>query len=427
MEKQTIVSKLTGDSYFKIKHPSGLDILVCEMPGFSSTEALFGTKYGSVNTMFKTKADKDYTVVPEGIAHFLEHKLFENEDSDVFELYAKTGASANAFTSFDKTCYLFGCSQNWQESLRILLSFVQSPYFTKESVDKEQGIIGQEINMCNDDPSWRVLFNMLRSMYKNHPVRIDIAGTIESIAQIDADLLYKCYNTFYNLHNMVLVIAGNVNTDEVLKIADEELKPCENIELETVFPEEPYEVAVKEIRENRPVGVPMFNIGIKCKALDGYASVKAEMECDTVMNILCDTSSPLYKEMMDEGLINSTFGTEVFCGDGFFSLIFSGESNKPEEVMHRIFKEIEKAKADGLDKEHFEVIKKSNYGKAIKRWNGPNYVANALINSYFSGVSGFDSFEILSEMKYEDVQRCLCEMFDTENYVLSIIESGENG
>lgn len=427
MEKQTIVSKLTGDSYFKIKHPSGLDILVCEMSGFSTTEALFGTKYGSINTMFKTKSDKDYTIVPEGIAHFLEHKLFENEDSDVFELYAKTGASANAFTSFDKTCYLFGCSENWQESLRILLSFVQSPYFTKESVAKEQGIIGQEINMCNDDPSWRVLFNMLRSMYHNHPVRIDIAGTIESIAQIDADLLYKCYNTFYNLHNMVLVIAGNVNVDEVLKIADEELKPCENIELETVFPDEPYEVAVKEIHENRPVGVPMFNIGIKCKPLNGYASVKAEMEADTVMNILCDTSSPLYKEMMDEGLINSTFGTEVFCGDGFFSLIFSGESDRPKEVMDRIFKEIEKAKTEGLDEEHFEIIKKSNYGHSIKKWNGPNYVANSLINSYFSGVSGFDPFEILSEMKYEDVQRCLCEMFDTENYVLSIIESGENG
>lgn len=427
MEKQTIVSKLTGDSYFKIKHPSGLDILVCEMSGFSSTEALFGTRYGSINTMFKTKSDKDYTVVPEGIAHFLEHKLFENEDSDVFELYAKTGASANAFTSFDKTCYLFGCSENWQESLRILLSFVQSPYFTKESVAKEQGIIGQEINMCNDDPSWRVLFNMLRSMYHNHPVRIDIAGTIESIAQIDADLLYKCYNTFYNLHNMVLVIAGNVNVDEVLKIADEELKPCENIELETVFPDEPYEVAVKEIHENRPVGVPMFNIGIKCKPLNGYASVKAEMEADTVMNILCDTSSPLYKEMIDEGLINSTFGTEVFCGDGFFSLIFSGESDRPKEVMDRIFKEIEKAKTEGLDEEHFEIIKKSNYGHSIKKWNGPNYVANSLINSYFSGVSGFDAFEILSEMKYEDVQRCLCEMFDTENYVLSIIESGENG
>ena len=210
MEKKIITNEKTGDKYVYIKHDSGLDILVCEMEGFSTTEALFGTKYGSINTRFKTGKDKDYTVVPEGIAHFLEHKLFENEECDVFDLYAKTGASANAFTSFDKTCYLFSCSDNYKASLEILLSFVQSPYFTKESVDKEQGIIGQEIRMYEDNPSWRVFFNLLSILYHSHPVKIDIAGTIDSIAKIDADLLYKCYNTFYNLHNMVLAIAGNV-------------------------------------------------------------------------------------------------------------------------------------------------------------------------------------------------------------------------
>ena len=154
MEKSIIKSERTGDSCIHVKHKSGLDIYICEMPGFSSVEALFGTKYGSVNTMFKMRDDEDYTVVPEGIAHFLEHKLFENEDCDVFELYAKTGASGNAFTSFDKTCYLFNCSKNYQESLRILLDFVQKPYFTQATVDKEQGIIGQEIKMTNDNPDW---------------------------------------------------------------------------------------------------------------------------------------------------------------------------------------------------------------------------------------------------------------------------------
>ena len=156
----TISSPNTGDKYTHIHHKSGLEILVCEMEGFSTTEAMFGTKYGSINTQFKTAADKDYCTVPEGIAHFLEHKLFENEDCDVFDLYAKTGANANAFTSFDKTCYFFSCSDNFKASLEILLSFVQSPYFTPESVAKEQGIIGQEIRMCDDDPGWRVFFNM---------------------------------------------------------------------------------------------------------------------------------------------------------------------------------------------------------------------------------------------------------------------------
>ncbi|MDE6666274.1 MAG: insulinase family protein, partial [Ruminococcus sp.] len=215
MEKNVIKSSRTGDSCIHVKHKSGLDIYICEMEGFSGTEALFGTKYGSVNTMFKMRDDEEYTVVPEGIAHFLEHKLFENEDCDVFELYAKTGANGNAYTSFDRTCYLFSCSKNYQDSLKILLDFVQKPYFTKASVDKEQGIIGQEIQMTNDNPEWRVFFNMLRCMYHNHPVKIDIAGTIESIAQIDADLLYKCYHTFYNLNNMVISIAGNIKADEV--------------------------------------------------------------------------------------------------------------------------------------------------------------------------------------------------------------------
>ena len=312
MEKKIIACDKTNDKYTHIKHSSGLNILVWEMDGFSTTEALFGTKYGSINTRFKTNKDKDYTVVPEGIAHFLEHKLFENEDTDVFELFAKTGASANAYTSFDKTCYLFSCSDNYKESLEILLNFVQSPYFTKESVDKEQGIIGQEIRMCDDNPSWRVFFNMLNGLYKSHPVKIDIAGTIESIAKIDADLLYKCYNTFYNLNNMVLVVAGNVKADEVIDIADKCLKPSEDIELETVFLDEPDEVVKSEIVDNLPVGTPMFNIGFKVKPRSAYENLKLEMELHVAMNVLSDAASPLYKRLTDEGLINSTFSTEIF-------------------------------------------------------------------------------------------------------------------
>ena len=254
MEKEILTSSRTGDSCIHVKHSSGLDIYICEMNGFSSIEALIGTKYGSVNNIFKNAADSDYTTVPEGIAHFLEHKLFENEDCGVFELYARTGASCNAFTSFDKTCYLFSCSKNYEENLKILLDFVQKPYFTKENVDKEMGIIGQEIKMTNDNPEWRVFFNMLRGMYHAHPIKIDIAGTVESIAQIDADLLYKCYDAFYNLNNMVLSIAGNISADKVLEICDQCLKPSADKGLETVFPEEPAEIVTSEVTEKLPVG-----------------------------------------------------------------------------------------------------------------------------------------------------------------------------
>lgn len=422
MEIQEIFCSQTGDKCNYIKHHSGLDIYICEMNGFSTTEALFGTKYGSINTMFKTKSDKEYTVVPEGIAHFLEHKLFENEDCDAFAQYAKTGANANAYTSFDRTCYLYSCSDNYLESLKILLNFVQNPYFTQETVDKEQGIIGQEIQMCNDNPGWKVFFNMLQGMYHNHPVRIDIAGTVESIAKIDAELLYKCYNTFYNLHNMVLVLAGNVKTNDVLSVADELLKPCKNIELETVFPEEPYEIVKSEVSEHLPVGSPIFNIGIKCRPLSGYDRLKANMECYIAGSVISNPSAPLYKRLIDEGLINSTFGFEVFDGDGFFTLIFSGESSDPKLLLSRLTDEIERVKAEGLDRSLYDSIKKSTYGILIMESNNAEAVAANLISAFMSGVEPYDSIKILSEMTYDDVQKTLNERFDINNLTISVVE-----
>ena len=194
MKKQVFESPI-GESYIKAELDCGLKIYIMEKPQYSSSFAIFGTKYGSVDTCFSKNGGEQITV-PEGIAHFLEHKLFESEEGDVFSKFAQTGASANAFTSFDRTCYLFSCSDNFYENLGTLLSFVQSPYFTAETVQKEQGIIGQEIRMYDDSPAWRVMFNMLMNMYHCHPVRIDIAGTVESIAQIDHELLYKCYETF---------------------------------------------------------------------------------------------------------------------------------------------------------------------------------------------------------------------------------------
>lgn len=421
--KQIIKNELTGDEYTHIHHKSGLNILVWEMEGFSTTEALFGTKYGSINTRFKTCDDKEYTVVPEGIAHFLEHKLFENEDCDVFDLYAKTGASANAYTSFDKTCYLFSCSDNYRESLDILLSFVQSPYFTKESVDKEQGIIAQEIKMCNDNPGNRVFYNMLRCLFHNHPVKIDIAGTVESIAQIDAQLLYKCYNTFYNLHNMVLVVAGNVKADEVLEIADRRLEECKDLRLETLFQSEPDSIVKKEMIDKMSVGLPIFNIGYKSSPCSGYSRIKAELEAYVATSIMSDPSSSLYKSLMDEELINTTFSTEVFTGDGYFTVIFGGESKNPREVYKRINNEIERIRTDGLNRNIYDNIKKCTYGSSIRELNNPEAVASLMINSYFEDVSPFDTLKVLSEMTYEDVMKCICERIIPDRSAISIIEN----
>lgn len=422
MEKKILTSKRTGDSCIHVKHSSGLDIYICEMPGFSSVEALFGTKYGSVNTMFKMRDDKEYTVVPEGIAHFLEHKLFENEDCDVFELYAKTGANGNAYTSFDKTCYLFNCSANYQESLKILLDFVQKPYFTQATVDKEQGIIGQEIKMTNDNPEWRVFFNMLRCMYHEHPVKIDIAGTVESIAKIDADLLYKCYYTFYNLNNMVLSIAGNIKADEVLAICDECLRPCEDKGLETVFPDEPDTVVESEIYEIQPVGAPIFHIGYKCRPCSGQERLKKSMAASLAVSLITDASTEMYKKLLDEGVINSSFGGEVFVGDGYFSVIFSGESGSPEIIRDSIRNEAERLISEGINEKDFQRIKKSAYGMSVRELNNVEVVANLMINAHMEGAGPYDSIEVLSEMTSQDVLDFIRSEFDPEKLVMSVVK-----
>lgn len=421
-EKKIIKNERSNEQFYCINHPSGLKIVVWEMPGYSTSHALFGTKYGSINTIFKTNKDSDFVKVPEGIAHFLEHKLFENEDCDVFSLYAKTGASANAYTSFDKTCYLFSCTDNFEESLEILLDFVQNPYFTKETVEKEQGIIGQEIRMYEDNANWRVFFNMLTGIYHNHPVKIDIAGTVESIAKIDADLLYRCYNTFYNLNNMVLSIAGNVNVDTILGICDKHLKHCEDIKLETVFEDELLTVAKREVVQKLEVAVPLFNIGFKAKPEKGIDLIRAEVETNIVLSLIADESSDLYKKMYEDGLINSNFSTEVFTGDGYFCSVFGGESRNPHEVLDRIIAEIERVKTEGLDEERFELIKKSYYGSQIREYNNVEAVATTLINSYMSDTTPFDIIETVANVTFKNVQDRLFKQLDSNCVTISVIE-----
>lgn len=422
MEKKIVKNERTGEQYTYVKHPTGLDIYIRKMDDYSTSYALFGTKYGSVNTKFKTKDEPDFITVPNGIAHYLEHKLFENEDCDVFSLYAKTGASANAYTSFDKTCYLFSCTDNVYESLEILLKFVQDPYFTPENVQKEQGIIGQEIRMYDDNASWRVFFNMLQGMYRNHPVKIDIAGTVESIAEINADLLYKCYYTFYNLNNMVLSIAGDIDEDRVLELCDKLLKPGGNPELETAFEPEPESVCQKEVTQKLEVAIPLFNIGFKAKPESGIEALKADTETNFVIYLLAGNSSDLYKRLYDEGLINSSFSAEVFRGDGYFCSIFGGESRNPRLVRDKIIEEIERCKKEGLDEKRFNIFKKTYYGGLIRNLGDAESVATNMLNAGMEKLSAFDVIETVAAVTFEDVNRRLETQFNPNNVTLSIIE-----
>ncbi len=427
MNKEIISNPRTGEKYTRIAHDSGLEILIWKTPGQSVKHAVFGTRYGSVNTTFKTGSDPDFVTVPNGIAHYLEHKLFENEDTDVFDLYAQTGASGNAYTTFDKTCYLFSCTDNFIPSLKILLDFVQKPYFTEETVRKEQGIIGQEIRMYDDNPNWRVFFGLLEGIYHNNPVKIDIAGTKESIAQINADLLYRCYNTFYNLHNMTLAIAGDVDEGEILELCDEMLIPSEDKGLVSIVPDEPYEVAAEYAEEEMEVAAPLFSLGYKTAPPAPGEAVKYNVLCNIAVSLIADEITDFYKRLYDEGLINSMFSSECFIGEGFFVPIFSGESRNPKRVAELINEEIERLKKTGFDRELFEITKKAYYGSMIRSFYAPGNIADVLINAGLRRTGdAFSEMEAAANATPEEVENFLREKFDTKNCSLYVVKRKEN-
>lgn len=418
-----IHSELLRDSYYEIEHPSGLTILVMPKEEYSSAYALFGTKYGSIDTRFKRSDEAGFTEVPEGIAHFLEHKLFESEDLDAFARYAKTGASANAYTSFERTCYLFSCAGNFKASLEILLDFVQSPYFTEQTVQKEQGIIGQEIRMYQDEPNWQVMFNCLRALYQVHPVRIDIAGTIDSISQITADLLYRCYHTFYNLNNMVLAVAGNVTVDEVLEVADRILKKAPELAIERNFPDEPAEVVQPYIEEKLDVAAPLFMLGFKETYDTPERPLREQLQTNILLEMLAGNTSPLYRRLFDEGLINTQFGAEYFQGYGFAGVLFSGESKDPQKVADAIQAEIERVRREGLDPAAFERARRKLYGRFVMAFNDIEELANEMIAAEFRGGGLFDEAQLLREIALDEITQRLQTTLQKQYSALSVVKA----
>lgn len=417
-----VKSERLGESYFEIDHPSGLKILVYPKKNYAATYAVFGTRYGSIDTEFRLNGEEKFTCVPEGIAHFLEHKLFESEDLDAFERYAKTGASANAYTSFDKTCYLFSCTGKFQESLEILLDFVTHPYFTEKTVQKEQGIIGQEIQMCRDEAGWEALFSLLRAMYKTHPVRIDIAGTVESIAEITPELLYKCYETFYNFSNMVLCVAGNVTPDEVLSVADRLLKPQKPIQIERKFHREPREVAESYTEETLSVAFPIFSLGFKEAVETPERSLREILISDIILEAVAGKTSAFYSELLEAGLINTSFESEYFCGYGYAAWIFTGESPDGREVQKRITARIRALQETGISKADFERIRKKLYGRSIMQFNDIDGIANAMVSAYFCKEGLFDETEILQSLTLDEVNVRLRTALQTDCASLSVIK-----
>ena len=423
-------NKMLDEKHYSFKHKSGLMVNVFPK-GLTTSYAIFATRYGSIDNKFKLDTDEDFTVVPDGIAHFLEHKLFENADGqDAFELFAKTGASANAYTSNIMTGYLFSCTEQFYESLEILLDFVTHPYFTEKTIQKEQGIIAQEIKMYDDNPGARMHKELMMALYEKNKIRIDIAGTVETIGEITPDILYKCYNTFYNLNNMVLSVCGDVDVKRVEEVCDKVLKTSENINVIRDSEEEPSAVCKKRAYCSLNIAKPIFEIGVKNNNIpcDPVERLKMSFALDILGVMLFSQSSSFYNELYEENLISQdlSHGGELTKHYSFF--VISSESSEAEAVYSRFVEYVDDAKKTGLDKEVFELSKKTIYSSIIKSFDSTEDIANSYAFNYFEGVDILDGPEIIESIDIEYVTKLLHEIFCEEYYAMSVVNpiGGEN-
>lgn len=417
-------NKRTGETLYCGRHSSGLEIYIMPKKGYSQNYAIFGTKYGSVDSEFIVPGEKKITKVPDGIAHYLEHKMFDMPDgSNVFDKFAKYGGNANAFTSFNMTAYLFSATSYLYENLAVLLDYVQRPHFTEESVLKEQGIIGQEIKMYDDSPSWRVFFNLLGCLYQNNPVKLEIAGTVESIAKINSDYLYKCYNTFYNLSNMMLFVTGDLDVEKTVSVIKKNILKNDpfNEEIKRIYPKEPDALAKTYAEQKLSVAKPMFMIGFKdCDVgYSGKRLLKKIIEMNILLTMLFGKSSDIYTTLYESGLINQSFGAEFNPQIDYGFTAIDGESENPEKVYEIIMSKLDATK---LDRDNFERIKKVIWGDYIRSYNDIEDYAHEFMSMNFLGIDYFDYYSVYSEISFEDVQNRFEEHFRKDRSALSVVK-----
>ena len=386
--------------------PSGLTVLVRPMPGYSGTHVIYATRFGSIDRDFRLEGREVH--LPAGVAHFLEHKMFEDQDGDAFAKFAKTGANANAFTSFDRTCYLFTATQQLNESLDILLGMVGHPYFTEQTIAKEQGIIGQEIKMYDDSADWRLITGLCECLYHSHPIRSDIAGTCESIAEITPKMLYDCCDAFYAPGNMVLAAAGNTTMEQILAACERhglmDARPAERVQ--RLWADEPMTLAAPEKRIQMPVSKPCFGLGFKEVPL-AHDDLKSEMLYDLILCCLCGGMSPLYRRLYDTGLTNPGFGGEVLRVDGCCCILFTGESDEPETVKQMLLDEIARVRREGIDREVFTLCKNEKYGQLIENLENVEDSASQMADFALSGQTVAQQIAALAALTAEDADAAL--------------------
>lgn len=427
---QIIENSKVKEKIYIEKLDSGLTVMIIPKPGVQKKYMIWGTNYGSNDNEFIVPGEEEKTTVPNGVAHFLEHKMFEQENgTNSLDVLTALGVEANAYTTNDHTAYLFECTDNFYEAMDELMDYVQHPYFTDENVEKEKGIIGQEIMMYDDYPEWKVYLNAMEAMYYNNPIKIDIVGTIETISEIDKEILYKCYETFYNPSNMAMVICGDFEPKKLIEEVKKRLiDKKSNGKIERIFQEEPEKIVKEKIEQKLEVSQPLYTIGIKDK-IDNVENanktdmVKKHIAIEILLNIIMGRSSKLYKELYNEGLIYSGVSLDYEFSKTYAHILIAGQSTDPEKLYEKFKLRVKELNENGIDENDFERNKKMIYGGYVKEYNDVTDIARMFLADYFKGINSFDYIEEINSINVEYLNQVLKDVFKENKMVLSIVKS----
>ena len=422
---QVIENLKVKEKVYIEKLKNGLTIMIIPKEGIKKKYIIWGTHYGSNDSKFYVPGEEQVTEVPKGVAHFLEHKMFEQENGrNSLDVLSSLGVNANAYTTNTHTAYLYECTENFYEALDEFMDYVQHPYFTDENVEKEKGIIGQEIMMYDDYPEWRVYLNALEAMYHNQPVKLDITGTIETISHIDKDILYKCYNTFYNPSNMCLVVCGDFKPDEILKeIENRLIDKKASGEIKRVYENEEDTIVKTKVEKKMEVSIPLYTIGIKCNPPKQKEKVKTHIAIEILLNMIIGESSKLYQELYKEGIILGMPSFEYEFTDEYAHILISGSSRNPEKLYSKMIEQFEKFKQNEINKEDFERTKKMIYGDYIKEYNDVSNIARMFLGDFMKGINSFDYLEEITTLDIDYVKQVLTNNFKKEKIVYSVVKN----
>ena len=422
---QIIENMKVKEKLYIEKLENGLTVMIIPKRGIQKKYIIWGTNYGSNDSEFIVPGEKEITKVPDGVAHYLEHKLFEQENGrNSLDVLSAIGVNANAYTTNNHTAYLYECTENFYEALDEFMDYVQHPYFTDENVEKERGIIGQEIMMYDDYPEWRVYLNALQAMYHENPVKIDVTGTIETISHIDKEILYKCYNTFYNPSNMAMVICGDFVPEQIIEEIKKRLIPNKaNGEIKRIYPIEPETIVKEKTEQKMEVNTPLYIIGIKDKEVNKEEIVKKHIAIEILLNIIIGQSSNLYKELYNNGIIYSSPNLEYDFAKGYAHILITGQSKETEELYSKFKTTVSLYKEKGISEKDFNRIKKMIYGSYIKEYDNPQDIARMFLSDYFKGINSFDYLEEIESVNLDYAKQILDEVFREDKMVFSIVKN----